>query len=202
MDAKEENPENRVFKGNPFRRVLDNRGRYIWAALTIVLAYRVAGSPGRLPPFGDPFEEWSDSVRSALCRLGYPDPVDTMREAKEHDPVRQARRAMFQAIYNAYGSVPRCAADMIDDAKHDSIKELGKSRPHLLHRKFDSGTARDLKAAIMQYTTDRLDSKYLGNKLNADRNRIVDGLILRSNYDSHRKVNSWYVEPQQKDGGL
>ena len=49
MDAKEENPENRVFKGNPFRKVLDNRGRYIWAALTVVLAYRAAGSPGKLP---------------------------------------------------------------------------------------------------------------------------------------------------------
>ena len=118
-----------------------------------------------------------------------------MREAKEHDPVRQARRAMFQAMLNAYGSEPRTAADMVDDAKKESIKEVGKKRPEILDRKMGDGAAKDLQAAIMQYTTDRLDSKYLGNKFNADRNRIVDGLILRSDYDTHRKVNSWYVEP-------
>jgi hypothetical protein len=106
----------------------------------------------------------------------------------------KARRAMFQAMFNAYGSEPRTAADMIDDAKKESIKKPGQERPGLLDRKLD-GVARDLKAAIMQYTTDRLDSKYLGNKFNADRDRITDGLILRSAYDSHRKVNSWCVKP-------
>jgi hypothetical protein len=84
---------------------------------------------------------------------------------------------------------------MTDDARKESIKEVGKARAALLDRKVGGGgDARDLKAAIMQYTTERLDPKYLGNKLNADRNRIVDGLILRSDYDSHRKLNSWFVE--------
>jgi hypothetical protein len=83
---------------------------------------------------------------------------------------------------------------MVDDAKKESIKDPGKERPGVIDRVL-GGAATDLKAAIMQYTTDRLDSKYLGNKFNADRNRIVDGLILRSTYDTHRKVNSWYVEP-------
>ena len=100
---------------------------------------------------------------------------------------------MFQAMLNAYGSEPRSSADMIDDAKKESIKKPGKDRPALLDRKFD-GTAKDLKSAIIQYTSDRLEPKHLGNKFNADRDRIADGLILRSDYDSHRKVNSWYVE--------
>jgi hypothetical protein len=43
--------------------------RYIWAALTVVLAYRAAGLPGKLPGIGDPFEEWSDNVRSAWSGL-------------------------------------------------------------------------------------------------------------------------------------
>ena len=67
---------------------------------------------------------------------------------------------------------------------------MGKKRPELMNRVI-GGVAKDLKAAIMQYTTDRLDSRYLG----ADRDRIADGLVLRSDYDSHRKVNSWFVEP-------
>ena len=91
MDAEMEQPENRVFAGNPFERVLADRGRYIWAALTIVLAYRAAGRPDRRPGFGDPFQEWSDNVRSALVWLGYADPLDTMTEVRKDDPVRQAR---------------------------------------------------------------------------------------------------------------
>jgi putative DNA primase/helicase len=110
MDAREERPELRTFKGNPFEQVLANRGRYIRAALVVVLAYRAAGMPGRLPPIGDPFAEWSDNVRSALVWLGRADPVETMEVARERDIYRQARMALLQALLNAYGSEPRTAA--------------------------------------------------------------------------------------------
>jgi putative DNA primase/helicase len=46
MDARMERPELRQFKGNPFGMVLTDRGRYIWAALTVVLAYRASGCLG------------------------------------------------------------------------------------------------------------------------------------------------------------
>jgi putative DNA primase/helicase len=189
MDAKTERPELRKFKENPFARVLADRGRYIWAALTIVLAYRAAGRPGKLPGFGDPFEEWSDNVRSALVWLGYADPLETMNEARERDPNRQARMAMIWAMFHAYASEPRTAAEMIDDAKSGVIKEKGKK---LIDCKF--GGAGDLKAAIVQYTSDRLDAKYLGSKLTTDRGRITDGLTLCSEYNTHTKVNTWWVE--------
>jgi hypothetical protein len=189
MDAKTERPELRKFKGNPFERVLADRGRYIWAALTVVLAYRAAGRPGKLPGFGDPFEEWSDNVRSALVWLGYADPLDTMNEARERDPNRQARMAMLWAMFNAYASEPRTAAEMIDDAKSGVINEKGKK---LRDCKVDG--AEDLKAAIVQYTSDRLDAKYLGSKLTTDRGRITDGLTLCSEYNAHTKVNTWWAE--------
>ena len=60
LDAEMERPETRRFKANPFDTVLNNRGLYLWAALTIVFAYRAAGMPDRLPGIGDPFAEWSD----------------------------------------------------------------------------------------------------------------------------------------------
>ena len=106
-----ERPETRTFKANPFDTVLANRGLYLWAALTIVLAYRAAGMPDRLPGIGDPFAEWSDQIRSALVWLGYDDPVLTMEAVRDNDPSRQARVAMFQAISNAYGvGCPRLAS--------------------------------------------------------------------------------------------
>jgi putative DNA primase/helicase len=95
MDAKMERPELREFKANPFERVLADRGRYLWAALTVVRAYQVAGRPGRLPRIGDTFAEWSDNVRSAIVWLGYDDPVLSMEAVRADDPSRRARREMF-----------------------------------------------------------------------------------------------------------
>jgi putative DNA primase/helicase len=188
MDAEMEQPELRKFNANPLERVLANRGRYIRAALIVVLAYRAAGMPNRLPNIGDPFAEWSDNVRSALVWLGYADPVQTMEAVRENDPRRQARMALFQAIFNAYGSEPQIAAKMIDDAKSGTIKQ-----PRLADRSY-SGAADDLKSAIVDYTDNRLDAQYLGTKLRNDNGKIVAGLRLRSYHDEHRKINLWYIE--------
>ncbi len=95
---------------------------------------------------------------------------------------------MLRAMFNTYGNELRTAAQMIGDAKAGSITPPGKG---LLDAK---GSAADLKAAITQYTSDRLDAKYLGTKLTNDRGRITDGLVLDGDYDSHSKVNLWFVK--------
>ena len=191
LDAEMERPEMRSFKASPFDTVLANRGLYLWAALTIVLAYRAAGMPDRLPGIGDPFAEWSDQIRSALVWLGYDDPVLTMEAVRDNDPSRQARVAMFQAIANAYGlGSPHLASQMIADAKTGTIKKPGKK---ILDQSF-SAEAANLQAAITQYTNNRMDAQYLGNKLNADKGKIAGGLRLFADKDTHTKVNSWYVE--------
>jgi putative DNA primase/helicase len=199
LDAQMERPETRTFKANPFDTVLANRGLYLWAALTIVLAYRAAGMPDRLPGIGDPFAEWSDYIRSALVWLGYDDPVLTMEAVRDNDPSRQARVAMFQAISNAYTvGCPRLASQMIADAKSGTINEPGK---HLLDQQCTNVEAVNLRTAIIQYTDNRMDAKYLGNKLNTDKGKIAGGLRLWSDYDSHTKVNHWYVETLGENEG-
>jgi putative DNA primase/helicase len=200
LDAGMERPELRKFRGNPFETVLKNRGTYLWAALTVVKAYMAAGKPGRLSRIGDPFAEWSDLVRSALVWLGYDDPVLTMEAVRDNDPNRQARVAMFQAMANAYGVGAvnkRTASQMINDAKTGVVVKPGKSRVQAMMVAPVGGEmeAENLKAAITQYTTERLDARYLGNKFNTDKSAIAGGLRLLSEYDSHTKVNAWYVEP-------
>jgi putative DNA primase/helicase len=86
LDRGMERPELYKFKSKPFETVLASRGLYLWAALTVVRAYQVAGMPGRLPWIGDPFGEWSDLVRSALVWLGYADPVETMEAVRDLEP--------------------------------------------------------------------------------------------------------------------
>jgi putative DNA primase/helicase len=190
MDARVEQPELRTFAGNPLEKVLRGRGLYIWATLTVVRAYLVAGMPGRLPGIGDTFAEWSDLVRSALVWLGRADPVETMKAIRANDPAYLARRAMFHAIKNAYGERRAAAGQMVADAKSGAIKQPGKG---VLDQKL-SQEAENLKTAITIYTNSKLDGQYLGNKLNRDRGNIADGLCLRADYDNHNKVNLWYVE--------
>jgi putative DNA primase/helicase len=118
MDAGCEQAEKRVFQRSPFNEVMANRGRYVWAALTVVRAYIREGLPGVRPRIGEPFAEWSDYVRSALVWLGRADPVFTQDTAREVDPRRQVRAAVFQAIVNAYGYGPKSARPAADTSGH------------------------------------------------------------------------------------
>ena len=62
-------PERRQFRLDPVDMVRAERGRYVAACLTIVLAYIAAGSPCRLPRLAS-YRQWSDRVRSPLVWLG------------------------------------------------------------------------------------------------------------------------------------
>jgi putative DNA primase/helicase len=193
LDARSEKPEHRKFKNNPYLDVLRDRGRYLWAALTVVRAYIVAGQPGRLPWVGEPFSAWSDLVRSALVWLDYEDPFVTTEASRDNDPDRQSRAAILQAILSAYGDDPneaRTANEMIEDAKSGSILPLdATSRRDAKY--FDQ--AKNLNDAIENYLNAKPTSQYLGNKFGKDEGRITDGLKLCSVYNANRKINLWYV---------
>jgi putative DNA primase/helicase len=199
LDAGEERPLSRKFVRNPFEKVMVNRGQYIWAALTVVRAYIVAGRPGRLPGIGDPFSEWSDSVRSMLVWLGWEDPVLSMEAGRASDPVRQTAAALFQAIVNAYGvgeGNSRRSADMIRDADNGSITPRSQLP---LKREFgelpDEGAVRLQEAMVVAAGHGRIiNPKWFGTWLGKHQNRSIDGLRLRAAYDSHNKVNWWYIE--------
>jgi hypothetical protein len=96
LDANMETPETREFSADPVAMVLADRGKYVAACLIIARAYILAGRPGRLPPRAS-YTGWSDTVRSALVWLNWPDPVDTVANIRVEDPVRQARAAVFSA---------------------------------------------------------------------------------------------------------
>src|SRR3954447_22272303 len=102
LDAKLENPQFRQFRQNPIRKILDNRGTYIAACLTICRAYIVAGRPGLLPRLAS-FEGWSDTVRSALVWLGKADAVDSMENTRAEDPQRAALSDLLHAWEQSHG---------------------------------------------------------------------------------------------------
>jgi putative DNA primase/helicase len=188
LDAGEERPLTRKFVRNPFEKVMVNRGQYLWAALTVVRAYIVAGRPGRLPGIGDPFAEWSDSVRSALVWLGYEDPVLSMEAGRASDPVRQTAAQLFQAIVNAYGvgeANSKRAADMVADAKNECITPRGQLPPK---RGFGNDDERvGVERAVRLYEVmvvaaghgQIINPKWFGTWLSKNQNRSIDGLRLR-----------------------
>jgi hypothetical protein len=72
LDTLDERPELRTFQHNPLERVLNDRGAYVAAALTMIRAYIAAGSPSVCKAFGS-YAGWSAMVRSPLVWLGEPD---------------------------------------------------------------------------------------------------------------------------------
>lgn len=106
LDPDMERPEERQFKGDPVATVLADRGRYVSACLVIVRAYKLAGSPNKLPPIAS-FSAWSDMVRSALVWLGCADPAESMRVAREDDPELGDMRELMAAWHDAFGSLPQ-----------------------------------------------------------------------------------------------
>ena len=75
IDAEKEKPETRTFKFSDLPgHITANRRQLVAAALTILRAYHVAGSPKQdLPAWGG-FDAWTSAIRSPLAWLGQADP--------------------------------------------------------------------------------------------------------------------------------
>src|SRR4051794_40004576 len=73
LDPKVERPETREFASDPIEVIRGDRATYVEAALVVLRAFIVAGSPKQgAKPLGS-FESWSRLVRDALLWLGEPD---------------------------------------------------------------------------------------------------------------------------------
>lgn len=94
LDAGVERPELRAFAFDPTARVMERRGDYVAAIITIARAYRSAGSPAVCKAIGS-YGEWSDMVCSPLVWLGEADPIDSMETARGEDPELASIREVF-----------------------------------------------------------------------------------------------------------
>jgi putative DNA primase/helicase len=85
LDAKVERPEERPFDFDAIGLALRKRADLVAAALTVIRAHMLAGSPDRAPPMGS-FEAWSDTVRSSLIWLGMGDCRRDIDAQRADDP--------------------------------------------------------------------------------------------------------------------
>jgi putative DNA primase/helicase len=184
LDARQERPELRKFKRSPFGEVLADRGRYVAAALTIARAYIAADRP-RVTSELPSFEEWSNTVRSPLIWLGYPDPVETMETARREDPSLQTMQAVFAALKDLIGVGSERACSVAQIIMRANEGEVGG--------RFRYPGVREALQNVARGRWDSIDPRELGKYLGRKKGRVVQGLRLEGEADPHGHAARWWL---------
>ena len=144
IDPRCATPATMTYKNFPVEKVRNQRGRYVTAVLTIILAWRKVGSPRAaiesIVTFGG---AWSDYCRHPLIWLGHPDPATALLEQVKHDPDADALAGLmaeWQKVFGssattvrkAVGTALRGQPDLLDAMREFPIEEKGE----INHQKF------------------------------------------------------------------
>ena len=126
-------PATKAYKGSPVDTVRKDRGRYVAAVLTIILAWKAAGSPRvdveNIATYGG---TWADYCRHPLIWLGLADPATALLEQVKHDPDADALLSLMTAWHRRFGSTPTTVRKAIlatvnpggDESLRDAICEF------------------------------------------------------------------------------
>jgi hypothetical protein len=181
IDSEHERPEERSDFTHPelLKDALQDRGKLVAAALTILRGYVVAGRPAvGTTPLGS-FEEWSKTVRNALIWAGEPDPCITRKGLEATDSDGADRLALVNGWLELPGqssglTVAEAARYLNDPNKQDEFTTL-----------------RD--ALLEMSRTDGLPSaQVIGKRLRSIRDRIIGGKRFRSTL--YEGTQRWRVE--------
>ncbi len=118
IDPRCATPATMSYTGFPVDKVRQQRGVYVAAVLTIIQAWRRAGSPrlaaDSIVTFGG---AWSDYCRYPLMWLGHPDPATALLEQVRHDPDGAALSGLMTEWRAVFGSIPTTVRKAVDRAK-------------------------------------------------------------------------------------
>ena len=132
IDPRCATPATMSYKGLPVDKVRKNRGLYVAAVLTIIQAWRSAGSPhaaaDSIVTFGGP---WSDYCRHPLMWLGHPDPATVLLDQVRHDPDGDALNGLMCEWHAAFGSAATTVRKAVDAAlyNHPNLLDAMKEFP-------------------------------------------------------------------------
>lgn len=165
-------PALQSYVGQPAELVRANRGKYVAAALTIIAAWKAAGSPRADVPSIASYGAWSDMCRQPLLWMGQPDPATSIIEQLLHDPDQDDLGKLLTAWHAAVGDRPIMLRDLILQSADDVALE---------------------DALLDLPVTDRdvINRSKLGWYLKKNANRVVGGFELQAAECSTR--NAWRV---------
>jgi hypothetical protein len=190
LDPACEMPAMRTFKNpNLVQEVLNNRGRYVSAALTIIRAWIVAGRPqAKCPPLSG-YSEWSDLCRQSLLWLGQHDPAAAIFEEMMADPDRDLLDRLLNAWHACFERKPTMVRDAVNyegDAE-DLLVDLDDPAA--------SSDTQELREVIKDIAGERnsINRNRLGKWIKDHAGRIVNGKRFVSAGGS-RSANAWFVQ--------
>ena len=162
IDPRCATPATMTYKNYPVDKVRKQRDLYVTAVLTIILAWRKAGSPRAdvesIVTFGG---AWSDYCRHPLMWLGHPDPATALLEQVKHDPDGDALAGLMAEWRSAFGSTPTTVRKAVEKAE-------------LVHN--------DLLDAMREFPIEEkglINRSKLGWLLKKNANRIVNGFVFQ-----------------------
>lgn len=157
-------PATKSYSGSPVEAVRKDRGRYVAAVLTIILAWKAAGSTRadveNIATYGG---AWADYCRHPLIWLGLEDPATALLEQVKHDPDADALLALLTEWYSLFGSTPTTVRKVISK----TFDLVGESR---------------LRDAICEFPVEErgsINPSKFGWILKKNMNRIVGEYTLR-----------------------
>lgn len=129
IDPRCATPATLAYRGFPVDKVHKDRGAYVSAVLTIILAWRRAGTPraqvDNIVTFGG---AWSDYCRYPLMWLGHPDPATALLEQVRHDPDGDALSSLMIEWHAAFGSAPTTVRKAVEFALYQNTNLLDAMR--------------------------------------------------------------------------
>lgn len=174
IDPRSASPATLSYRRNPLQRVRQYREQYVCAALTIVQAWRHAGSPSAniasIATYGG---AWTDCCRLPLVWLGYPDPAMSLLEQLQSDPDSDALGALLSEWFKLFGSKPTTV------------------RKALAAARFGNEELKDALCEFPIVERGEFNSSKLGWILKKNANRIVGGLEFKESEADGRKA--WCV---------
>jgi hypothetical protein len=173
VDPRCATPATLSYKGSPVDKVRQQRGVYVAAVLTIIQAWRGAGSPraavDNIANFGG---VWSDYCRHPLMWLGHPDPASALLEQVRHDPDGDALGGLMTEWRAVFGAAPTTVRKAVDEAY---------MQPNLL----------DAMREFPVEERGEINRSKLGWLLRKNSNRIIEGFEFQKAEAGGR--NGWRV---------
>jgi len=163
-----------TYKGKPVEEVRANREAYVGDALTIIRAWREAGSPkAEVPPIGS-FNEWSDMCRQPLIWLGMPDPASSLMDQIKSDPDTAALGAFMEAWTYEFSAKPVTVRKLIETVQDHPDRAIAEAMAELpvMDGKF-------------------INHSKMGWFLRKNSERIIDGHVIRQVITPERRA--WSV---------
>ena len=132
IDPRCATPATMSYTGAPVDKVRQQRGVYVAAVLTIIQAWRMAGSPRAAVDSIVSFSgAWSDYCRYPLMWLGHPDPATALLEQVRHDPDGDALGGLMTEWHAIFGTAPTTVRKAVEEAqiRHPSLLDAIREFP-------------------------------------------------------------------------